>query len=101
MNMSIYTGPNKNAHPDYPRYTVTVDRPDSQRTFTGIFYSFNWEFKGLGGPCLYVGNRQAGPIYEVDNPNDSVIQGSYEEYKTDGPFGTDFIYSKYDTCTDG
>ena len=39
----------------------------------GFLYSLIWELKENW--CLYVGNRQGGPINEVDNLNDPVLQG--------------------------
>jgi len=54
-----------------------------------------WEFEKH--PCIYVGNSQAGPIQEVDAPNDSVIEGEYTDYEVDSMFATDFIYSHFET----
>ena len=57
-----------------------------------------WEFEKR--PCIYVGNSQAGPIVEVDDPNDSVIEGEYTEYEVESMFATDFTYSHFnnDLC---
>ena len=52
-----------------------------QRQFVGFLYSLNWELNENW--CLYVGNRQGGPINEVDNLNDPMLQGEYSEYKVE------------------
>ena len=41
----------------------------------GFLYSLNWELKI--GVSTYVGNRQGGPINEVDSLNYHVLQGEY------------------------
>ena len=66
-------------------YIVNVTRDSSPtRVFTGWFRPFAWG--RLSGPCLYAGNRQAGVIYEVVEPNDPVIEGSYESYRVPSAF---------------
>ena len=74
-------------------YTITVNYSDQQRQFVGFFYSLNWELKESW--CLYVGNRQGGPINEVDNPNDPVLQGEYIDYKVDNIFGTEYAFDHF------
>ena len=72
------------------------------RSYTGALYDFTWEFQK--GPCLYVGGRQAGPIYEVRRPNDNVIEDSYEGYKVDSAFseeGYDFGLFQEERCVAG
>ena len=76
-------------------YVVTVNYPNSPpRSFVGILSSVTWEFEKR--PCIYVGNSQAGPIVEVDSPNDSVIEGEYTDYEVASMFATEFIYSHFD-----
>ena len=54
-----------------------------------------WEFEHK--PCLYVGNSQAGPLGEEDvDPNDSVIEGSYVDYRVDSMFSSNFTFSYFD-----
>ena len=77
-------------------YTITVNYPDQQRQFVGFLYSLNWERKE--NLCLYVGNRQGGPINEVDNPNDPVLYGEYSDYKVDSIFGTEFNYDHFESA---
>ena len=59
------------------------------RRFTGLLLSVNWEFQKT--PCFYVGNQQGGPIYEVEDPNDSVIECRYEDYRVGGAFETELM----------
>lgn len=79
------------------RYTVNLTRPGSTRvaSFTGFFYDLTWEFEE--GPCLYVGNRQGGPIYEVREPNDRIIEGSsYKDYIVPGLFSErDYTFGRF------
>ena len=78
------------------RYSITVTHPDAsrERTFTALLYQFNWEFAPQ--PCFYAGNQQGGPIAEVMEPNDSVIEGEYFEYQTGGLFSTSFKYNRFE-----
>ena len=66
-------------------YTVTVQYPGSKpRSFIGDMRSLTWERRNE--PCLYVGNRQGGPLNPYDamgGPNDPVIEGEYDQYKAD------------------
>ncbi len=89
-------------NPNYPplnqvRYTLNVNN----RTFTGILFDLTWEFKP--DPCILAGNRQAGPIGEVLEPNEPVIEGNFREYKIGSLFGTAFTYGRFneDMCGDG
>ena len=77
-------------------YIITVDHPDAvdgPRSFVGLKSDVTWEFENR--VCYYVGNTQAGPLAEVDEPNDSVIEGIYTEYKVDTLFSSGFMYSHF------
>lgn len=78
------------------RYSITVMHPDAERerTFTAILYDFNWEFAKQ--PCFYAGNQQGGPIAEVMDPNDSVIEGEYFDYQTTGIFASTYKFSRFE-----
>ena len=54
------------------------------RAYTGWLYDLTYEFEE--GPCFYVGNRQGGPIYDVTDPNDGVIEKIYSDYKVESAF---------------
>lgn len=96
MEIKEFTGLRRDNKPAKNRYMISFTRPISGRltSFTGWLYSLTWE--RMQGPCLYAGNRQAGKIYEVDDPNDSVIEGNFTEYEVPGRFETSFKYSEFD-----
>lgn len=80
-------------------YIVTVDPESSPaRSFLGHFYHLKWD--KTRETCLYVGNAQGGPSFEVMDPNDSVIEGRYRDYILQGGdgnlFETDYTYSQFD-----
>ena len=76
-------------------HVVTVNYPNSPpRSFVGLLFNVTWEFERQ--PCIYVGSPQAGPIDEVDTPNDSVIEGEYTDYEVASTFATDFTYRHFD-----
>lgn len=99
VNIERYTGEIKEeslANADL--YVVTIQHPLApRRQFVGLYYTLSWEFQSE--PCLYVGNRQGGPIREVDDPNDSVIEGDYTNYIVAEKFGTNFQYSVFNQTT--
>lgn len=75
-------------------YTVKVTPPSGNaREFVGHLYDVTWDFTPI--PCVYAGNRNGGPVAEFDDPNDSVIEGKYDEYVTDDLFSTDFTYERF------
>ena len=62
-----------------------------KRSFVGFLYDRTWNFEEF--PCIYAGNSQGGPIYEVADgePNDSLIEGTIEDYSI-----TNFVYDHFD-----
>lgn len=79
------------------RYVINITHPDAAdgpRLITGVLDDQTWEFEQ--DPCFYVGNSQGGPIYEVEFPNDAVIEGGYEDYLVSGEFETEYMYSRFD-----
>ena len=76
-------------------FEVTVRYPGSdERRFVALRLSVTWEFEKK--PCLYVGNSQAGPLGEVVDPNDSVIEGTYKDYIVDSIFSPVFKFAHID-----
>ena len=60
-------------------YIITVRYPGTPpRNFEGIESSVTWELERR--PCYFVGSGQAGPLAEVSEPNDSVIEGVHSDY---------------------
>ena len=80
-------------------YIINVTRTGSpQRVFAGQFNRLTWD--RLSGPCLYCGNLQAGPIYEVLDPNDPVIEGSYRSYRVPSAFDeTGYQFGRFEGST--
>ena len=76
-------------------YLITVSHPDSPpRQFVGDLYDFTWLAEKM--PCLYVGDRQGAKGHgSHGGPNDPVIEGVYTDYEVDGPFDTDFKFSRF------
>ena len=101
VEVSKFTGQINDTETNYERYEISVTHPDFKgvRRFTGLLLNVNWEFQKT--PCFYVGNQQGGSIYEVEDPNDSVIEGGYEDYRVGGAFETEFKYNRFDDsrCT--
>ena len=77
-------------------YSITASYPGApERTFIADYGKRDWLDNR---PCLYAGNRNGGPIWEVKGSS-SVIEGKASDYKVDGLFDTDFQFSKYnDNC---
>jgi hypothetical protein len=75
-------------------FIITVDHPSSEpRSFVGVWNEVTWEFEKRG--CYYAGNKQAGELAEVAEPNDPVIEGEYSQYKVDSLFSTGFAFSHF------
>ena len=75
-------------------FVITVNPMDSQqRRFVAELYDQVWDT--TLGVCFYAGSIQAGPVAEIDEPNDSVIQGVYSDYHVSGLFDSEFMYSQF------
>ena len=74
---------------------ITSTHSNKMRSYTGLLYDLTWSFEKT--PCLYVGNSQGGPIYEIEDPNDPIIEGRYSEYIVPDLFSEDdFQYGLFD-----
>ena len=93
VSIAPYTGLLRDGNPSQDRFVINITTsgsdPTVQRSYTGLLHDLTWNYKDVAGPCLYVGNKQGGPIYEVKNPNDNVIEEIYAEYKVGGAFSED------------
>ena len=76
-------------------YTITVNYPNQRRQFVGLLHPLTWELDFR--QCLYVGNRQGGPIDEVSDPNDPVLQGEYTNYRVNDLHGTNFAFAHFES----
>ena len=74
-------------------YAVTVNAPGEARKFFAWKYSRTWDIEGK--TCLYSGNAQGGPLYEVTSLSDPVIQGTYKDYIVSGLFGSEYKYETF------
>ena len=87
VEVTPYNGQLRNGGQAEGRFTVNMSSLAVPRVYTGLLDDRTWESDdGPGVPCLHVGNIQAGPIYEVANPNDGVIENSYSDYKVESAF---------------
>lgn len=96
MSISKFTGRNIFGDLVENTYVVNITTASDRRGYTGSRGRLTWE--GEEGPCLYVGDSQSSPIYEIDNPNDGVIEGFYTDYIVSGGFVDDFIYGLFDNA---
>ena len=96
MTFAKYTG-NLPEGANTERYYVVTVQPTSSpaRSFLGEFYHLKWD--KTREPCLYVGNAQGGPSAEVEEPDDSIIEGNYRDYiiKSEDLFDTVYTYSRF------
>lgn len=96
MTVRKFNGPTRFNTPTESLYIVTIDHPtDPPRSFVGRLHDITWEFRPTH--CLYVGNRQAGPISEVMSPNDPVIRGDIDDYSVANAFESEFVYSVFNS----
>ena len=103
VSVTPFTGQLRSGEQAQGRFILNLTTPGSApRSFTGWLYELTWEFEQ--GPCLYVGNRQAGPIYEVPEPNGPVIAELYTEYAVDSAFSEEnYSFGMFDEnrCSQG
>ena len=79
-----------------PYYNITVNaKGGTTRSFGGFLYSRPWE---IMLPCLFTGDRQGGATNAFGDPNDSVIQGSFQDYEVSDLFSNDFTFSIFDSA---
>ena len=91
VDITPYTGLLTDGTVATGRYIVGITTSGVSRSYTGWLYSITWDTKD--GPCLYVGNRQAGDIQEVASPNDGVIESIYKDYRVESAFSEeDYVF---------
>ena len=66
-------------------FTVNITTNGNLRTYPGWISQHTWDTKEEG-PCLHVGNSQGGPLGEVIEPNDGVIESTYKSYRVNSAF---------------
>lgn len=78
-------------------YAITLHPAGAaQRTFVAELYDQTWDYSRE--ICFYAGSIQGGPVREITEPNDPVIQGSYRDYSVASLFDTDFVYSQFNVA---
>ena len=84
--------------PSNEHFAITVRPPSGGvRKFFADIHPQTWDLKNQH--CLYAGSGQGGRTYEVPSLPDTVIQGRYVDYKTDGLFAYGYQYSRFEsTC---
>jgi hypothetical protein len=87
VELSPFNGELRNDSQSQDLYVLNMTSLTIPRAYTGWLYNQTWEFEE--GPCLYVGNRQSGPIYEAVDPNDGVIENIYRDYRVNSAFSED------------
>lgn len=79
-----------------PNYEITVNPINGvSRSFVSALYERPWE---IMLPCLIAGNRQGGATNAFGNPNDPVVQGSYQDYEVSDLFSTAFTFSTFNSA---
>lgn len=82
-------------------YAITVDSTKfsgEARSFVSLLYARPGE---IMLPCLFTGDRQGGATNAFDDPNDSVLQGSFEDYEVSDLFDTNFKFSVFNSTICG
>ena len=79
-------------------YTITMYPPGAgrNRTMFAFPHEITWTQNGVpaipSSSCLFVGSSQAGALPSV---SDSVIEGTWQDYRTDSLFDTTWKYTRY------
>ncbi len=103
IQVERYTGPVRSGESSDGYYVITTNHPNEPpRSFIGWLWPLTWEYRMEY--CLYAGQNQAGPLYEIldDNVNNAVIFGEYGDYRVASPYATAFNYTHFeeDRCID-
>ena len=73
---------------------MNITTNSDHRSYVGLLARITWELDE--GPCLYVGDGQSSSVYEIDKPNDGVIEGMYTDYIVSGAFDDQFKFSIFE-----
>lgn len=93
--MTKYNGLLKDGSAPSNTYIVELRPPNKQiRQFLAFLSPYAWDFSHQ--TCLYAGDSNAGASYELESPNDSVIEGYFTDYIMDDAFDTSYQFSEFD-----
>lgn len=73
---------------------LEIQHPDARIRHVPVWVGPLWSGKGHT-TCLYGGDTQGGHIYEVESPNDSLIEGEYTDYIVSSIFAKDFKFNRF------
>jgi len=77
-----------------PYYIVDVNPFNAaSRTFVALLNDLPKHVSPLS--CLQVGNSQGGATDRFSDPNDSVIEGTFDDYEVADLFNTTFTFSRF------
>jgi len=77
-----------------PYYVVDVNPFDTaSRIFVGLLNDLPKHVSPLS--CLQVGDIQGGATGRFSDPNDSVIEGTFDDYEVTNLFNTTFTFSRF------
>lgn len=82
-SISPFDGRLRDGRPITNRYLVNITQAGQSRGLIGIYYPQNWQ--GDAQPCMYVGDRQAGPNYSIADYDGGVVEGTFDDYEVQGP----------------
>ena len=75
-------------------YLVTLQPPNSSiRKVAAFLEPRRWDHTPKN--CLYAGNSQGGRLREVQDPNDSLIEGDITDYQMPSAFATSFRFRQF------
>ena len=74
---------------------ITFTQSDGNvRNVPARLQSHTWSSSQVS-PCLYAGDSEGGHLFEVEEPNDSLLEGSYQDYVMETLFSTKYKFSKF------
>ena len=73
---------------------LKINHPNSSVRHVPVLSGHAWFGRGRTS-CLYAGDTQGGHVYEVESPNDSLIEGSYKDYIVSSIFANDFKFDRF------
>ena len=86
-----------------PHYIIHLDppAPAEKRSLVGELYHQQWDMSRKY--CLYVGSNQGGAGVDSIKPVGTVVEGTYTDYITNGPFEHSEKFNRFDSsaCQSG
>lgn len=89
------TAEHRQAIKQHTAYIVTVAYPGANTTRSFAVYLYHRTWDQTASLCLYGGNSQGGPWSELPGQNDSIIEGSFQDYITKDLFDVNYVFSRF------